>query len=46
MDDGSYRMYYIGANEGGHDELSSRQQIGLAVSEGRDHRKWRRRNET
>jgi hypothetical protein len=42
MTDGSYRMYYIGANEGGHDELSARHQIGLAVSDGSDFRKWRR----
>jgi hypothetical protein len=42
MPDGSYRMYYIGVNEGGHDALSSQQQIGMAVSDGPDFRKWRR----
>lgn len=42
MPDGSYRMYYIGANEGGYDELSTQHQIGMAVSEGKDFRKWRR----
>ena len=40
--DGSYRMYYIGNTEGRHDELSSRHQIGLALSEGSDFRKWYR----
>ncbi|MBV9389446.1 MAG: hypothetical protein JOZ78_23740 [Chroococcidiopsidaceae cyanobacterium CP_BM_ER_R8_30] len=42
MEDGSFRMYYIGANEGGHDELSSQHQIGLAVSAGTDFRQWHR----
>jgi hypothetical protein len=42
MDDGSFRMYYIGANEGGHDELSSQHQIGLAVSAGTNFRQWHR----
>ncbi|HEY9667425.1 MAG TPA: glycosyl hydrolase [Coleofasciculaceae cyanobacterium] len=42
MDDGSFRMYYIGANEGGHDELSTQHQIGLAVSDGSNFRKWHR----
>lgn len=42
MDDGSFRMYYIGANEGGHDELSTQHQIGLAVSDGSNFRKWYR----
>lgn len=42
MADGSFRMYYIGANEGGHDELSSQHQIGLAVSDGSNFRKWHR----
>jgi hypothetical protein len=42
MPDGSYRMYYVGANEGGRDELSSKHQIGLAVSNGSDFRTWRR----
>ncbi|MCS7001395.1 MAG: glycosyl hydrolase [Dehalococcoidia bacterium] len=45
MPDGSFRMYYIGANEGGHDELSSRHQIGMAVSDGPNYRVWRRWNE-
>lgn len=42
MDDGSFRMYYVGVNEGGNDELSSRHQIGLAVSDGANFRKWHR----
>ncbi|NEO99183.1 MAG: glycosyl hydrolase [Symploca sp. SIO2E9] len=42
MDDGSFRMYYIGTNEGGYDELSSQHQIGLAVSDGSNFRKWYR----
>ncbi|MDF5723164.1 MAG: glycosyl hydrolase [Rhizonema sp. PD37] len=42
MNDGSFRMYYIGANEGGHDELSSQHQIGLAVSAGANFRSWHR----
>lgn len=42
MEDGSFRMYYIGATEGGHDELSVRHQIGLAVSDGAEFRRWRR----
>lgn len=42
MDDGSFRMYYIGANEGGYDELSTQHQIGLAVSDGPNYRRWRR----
>ena len=42
MADGSFRMYYIGANEGGYDELSSQHQIGLAVSDGSNFRKWYR----
>ncbi|MEH2120235.1 glycosyl hydrolase [Nostoc sp.] len=42
MDDGSFRMYYIGANEGGYDELSSQHQIGLAVSAGTNFRQWDR----
>ena len=41
MQDGSFRMYYVGANEGG-DQLSTRFQIGLAVSEGSDFRRWHR----
>ncbi|MBW4594408.1 MAG: glycosyl hydrolase [Brasilonema angustatum HA4187-MV1] len=46
MDDGSFRMYYIGANEGGYDELSSQHQIGLAVSDGSNFRKWYRWGES
>ena len=42
LDDGSFRLYYIGANEGGYDELSTRHQIGLAVSDGPNYRRWRR----
>jgi predicted GH43/DUF377 family glycosyl hydrolase len=42
MDDGSFWMYYIGANEGGHDELSSQHQIGLAVSNGSNFYQWQR----
>ncbi|MBE9207388.1 glycosyl hydrolase [Nostoc sp. LEGE 06077] len=42
MDDGSFWMYYIGANEGGYDELSSQHQIGLAVSDGTNFRQWHR----
>lgn len=42
LGDGSFRLYYVGANEGGHDELSSRHQIGLALSDGADYRCWRR----
>ncbi len=40
MQDGSFRMYYVGANDGGLDQASY--QIGLAVSEGPDFRRWRR----
>ena len=46
MQDGSFRMYYVGVNEGGRDELSSRHQIGLAVSEGSDFRRWHRWGES
>lgn len=42
MKDGSFRMYYVGVNEGGNDELSSQHQIGLAVSDGPNFRKWHR----
>jgi predicted GH43/DUF377 family glycosyl hydrolase len=42
LPDGSFRMYYIGANEGGHDELSTQHQIGMAVSDGPNFRRWRR----
>jgi len=41
MLDGSYRMYYVGANETEHNSLPSRYQIGMAVSDP-DFRKWRR----
>ncbi|EDX74103.1 Glycosyl hydrolases family 32 [Coleofasciculus chthonoplastes PCC 7420] len=46
MEDGSFRMYYIGANEGGHDELSSQHQIGLAVSQGKNFDQWQRWGES
>jgi len=42
LKDGTYRMYYVGAGEAGHDELSSHHQIGMAVSHGPDFRRWRR----
>ncbi len=42
LPDGSYRMYYIGANEAGPEESYSLYQIGLAVSDGPDIRSWRR----
>lgn len=44
MDDGTWRMYYIGSNEapgGFADELGLKHQIGLAVSDG-DLTRWRR----
>ncbi len=41
MEDGSWRMYYMGAAEGGVDELTSRHQLGLAVSDGSLYH-WRR----
>jgi len=40
--DSTWWMYYMGNIEWGYDELSSRHQIGLALSEGSDFRKWRR----
>ncbi len=40
--DGSWYMYYIGANEGGSDELTSQHQIGLAISKGTDYAQWKR----
>lgn len=46
MQDGSFRMYYVGANEGGPDILSTHFQIGLAVSEGSDFRRWHRWGES
>lgn len=46
MDDGSWRMYYIGSNEtGSHavaDEMALKHRIGLAVSEGSDLTSWKR----
>jgi hypothetical protein len=40
--DGSFRMYYVGCPEAGHDELTGMHFIGMAVSEGTDFRKWKR----
>jgi len=54
MPDGSYRMYYVGIKEGLDPELSARSQggelavrhqIGMAVSDGPNFRKWRRWDE-
>lgn len=49
MDDGSWRMYYIGSNESEqHDsggEMALRHRIGLAVSAGSDLTRWRRWSE-
>jgi hypothetical protein len=46
MDDGSWRMYYIGSNEtGSHavaDEMALKHRIGLAVSQGTDLTRWKR----
>jgi hypothetical protein len=43
MPDGSYRMYYVGGQEGvGGVELGMIAQIGMAVSDGSNYRKWRR----
>lgn len=45
MDDGSWRLYYVGSNETGlghSDELKARQQIGLALSQGADPTRWAR----
>jgi len=42
MPDGSYRMYYVGGQEGGGGELGTKAQIGMAVSDGPNFRKWRR----
>ena len=45
LPDGSYRLYYVGANEtpgGFADELAMRHCIGLAVSDGPDYTLWRR----
>lgn len=45
MDDGGWRLYYVGANEtagGFADELGMVQQIGLALSDGPDYRRWGR----
>lgn len=41
--DGSWRLYYVGANETGRDsELSRHHAIGMAVSDGSDWRRWRK----
>ena len=40
MPDGSFRMYYLGV--GALDGESSQYGIGLAVSDGKDFRKWKR----
>lgn len=43
MSDGSWRLYYVGANEtpGGYaDELAMRHQIGVAVSDGANLMRW------
>jgi len=50
MEDGSYRLYYVGAHEVSQRDLSkgdnaSLHAIGLALSEGRTLRRWRRWNE-
>lgn len=42
MEGGSYRMYYVGSNEGGADELSRQHRIGLAISDGSNFLRWRR----
>jgi len=52
MPDGSYRMYYVGLGEGPDPELSAqhkeggelvlRHQIGVAISDGPNFRKWHR----
>lgn len=46
MDDGSWRMYYIGSNEseqhGSGGEMALRHRIGLAISDGPNLRRWRR----
>ncbi|WP_071516745.1 glycosyl hydrolase [Geitlerinema sp. PCC 9228] len=42
LENGGWYMYYIGANEGGTDELTTQHQIGLAVSDGNNFAKWKR----
>ncbi len=45
MADGSFRLYYVGANEtpsGFVNELAMVQQIGLAISDGSDFTRWQR----
>ena len=42
MSDGSFRMYYVGCEEGGNTELDSKHQIGLAISDGTNFLKWNR----
>ncbi|KAG0560214.1 hypothetical protein KC19_10G162800 [Ceratodon purpureus] len=44
MDDGSFRMYYLGVGKLEGDE-ASKQGIGLAVSDGPNYRSWKRFNE-
>lgn len=44
MDDGSFRMYYLGVGKLDGDD-ASKQGIGLAVSDGPNFRSWRRFNE-
>jgi hypothetical protein len=45
MPDGTFRMYYVGCPEMGHDELSAMHLIGMAESEGLDFRNWHRTGE-
>jgi hypothetical protein len=47
MEDGSYRMYYVGMNEAGAGagELGVKANIGVALSDGPNYRKWRRYGE-
>lgn len=44
MNDGSFRMYYLGVGKLEGDE-TSKQGIGLAVSDGENYRSWRRFSE-
>ncbi|MFP4246306.1 MAG: glycosyl hydrolase [Halochromatium sp.] len=47
MEDGSWRLYYVGVNETGlghGDELAARHRIGLALSQGSDLTRWARWN--
>jgi hypothetical protein len=47
MPDGSFRMYYVGMNEGAPNagELGVKAHIGVALSDGPNFRKWRRYGE-